>query len=541
MKCVIPGINIKVFGRAIHALSKIGDEIYVEPLEHGLALRTVNSSRSAYGCFMFSPTFFQHYDDGSGQIRSEDSEQDAIRCKVAMKSCLTVFKSMSTIEKTVERCKIKLNMDESRLVFQLHCKHGIVKTHNLAFIECETLQAVFSKDMSPNQLTAQAKLLSDAVVNFQSNQEEITLLISPEKISLKNYVDDEPDPNKVVHTVVHLAPEEFDNCQVGVDTDITFCLKELRAILGFADILSMPLNIHFESAGRPVVFGINSDTAFEANLVLATLADAQTQASSSQQQSSSVRAKPSQKSKTTNGIRRQPKSSEKGDNQSTLVDSRTDRADKSERLAAAYDAMMDDDFDDEMAISDMPTFQNGSKNSHDESDLPSNNGDARLHNLTSNSVPNMDSEKNTVSNREENKLPEESVITGKRTLFNPDRNKVDFGRRSPQPSTSRSGGWLNKSTHRVGPDDDTQQSSQQSQSPVVPNQSKCFDTSAMDVTLQEDMKDEEEEDFVPGTPPSKKFRSLFFGMSQASSNSQMSTQSTTKLKPAVLVEDSDED
>ncbi|XP_052074253.1 cell cycle checkpoint control protein RAD9A-like [Mytilus californianus] len=530
MKCVIPGINIKVFGRAIHALSKIGDEIYVEPLEHGLALRTVNSSRSAYGCFMFSPTFFQHYDDGSGQIRSEDSEEDAIRCKVAMKSCLTVFKSMSTIEKTVERCKIKLNMDESRLVFQLYCKHGIVKTHNLAFIECETLQAVFSKDMSPNQLTAQAKLLSDAVVNFQSNQEEITLLISPEKISLKNYVDDEPDPNKVVHTVVHLAPEEFDNCQVGVDTDITFCLKELRAILGFAEALNMPLNIHFESAGRPVVFGVNSDTAFEANLVLATLADAQTQASSSQQQSTSVKAKPSQRVKTSNGIRRQSKTSEKGDNHSRVVDSRTERSDKSERLAAAYDAMMDDDFDDEMAISDMPTFHNGAKNSHDERDLPLNNGDARLHNLTSDSISNMNSGKNSMSNREE------SVITGKRTLFNPDRNKVDFGRMSPQPSTSHSGGWLNKSTHMVGPDDETQQS----QSPVVPNQSKSFDTSAMDVTLQEEMKDDEE-DFVPGTPPSKKFRSLFFGMSQASTNSQMSTQSTTKQKPAVLVEDSDED
>ena len=34
---------------------------------------------------------------------------------------------------------------------------GIVKTHNLAFIECETLQAVFSKDMCPNSLTASAK------------------------------------------------------------------------------------------------------------------------------------------------------------------------------------------------------------------------------------------------------------------------------------------------------------------------------------------------------------------------------------------------
>ena len=34
---------------------------------------------------------------------------------------------------------------------------GIVKTYNLAFIECETLQAVFSKDMTPNALTAYTK------------------------------------------------------------------------------------------------------------------------------------------------------------------------------------------------------------------------------------------------------------------------------------------------------------------------------------------------------------------------------------------------
>jgi len=31
-----------------------------------------------------------------------------------------------------------------------------------------------------------------------------------------------------MHTNLKLDPDEFDNCQIGVDTDVTFCLKELR-------------------------------------------------------------------------------------------------------------------------------------------------------------------------------------------------------------------------------------------------------------------------------------------------------------------------
>ena len=54
-----------------------------------LALRTVNSSRSAYACFLFAPSFFLHYDDGAEQISSQDSD-DTLRCKIAMKVGLTL-------------------------------------------------------------------------------------------------------------------------------------------------------------------------------------------------------------------------------------------------------------------------------------------------------------------------------------------------------------------------------------------------------------------------------------------------------------------
>jgi len=148
---------------------------------------------------------------------------------------------------------------------------------------------------------------------------------------------------------------------------------------------------------------------------------------------------------------------------------RTSKSDRSERLEAAYDAMLDDDFDDEMMISDMPTMNNktNSKNKHDATTVTSNSGDTRFQNIS-----NM-TEKTCAPNNGDHAIEREETDKRKRTLFNVNRDVDDFGRRSPQPSTSRVTGWLNKSTHMVVPD----KNSQESQSPVVPNQSKVYDKS----------------------------------------------------------------
>ena len=58
----------------------------------------------------------------------------------ALQACLSAFRSLASLEKSVERCRIVLEESNSRMVVQLECKHKIKKTYHIAFIECETLQ-----------------------------------------------------------------------------------------------------------------------------------------------------------------------------------------------------------------------------------------------------------------------------------------------------------------------------------------------------------------------------------------------------------------
>lgn len=263
MDCVVTGGNVKVLAKAVHSLSRIGDELYVEPQEDGLALRSVNSSRSAYACFLFSPLFFSRYTTNNG---------NSFRCKMGIKSVQAVFRSLATLEKTVEKCHMKLDEARNRLTFTLHCKHGLLKTHNLSFQDSESLQAVFDKDSCANIFRAQPRLLVDTVVHFPPSLEEVSLTVSDDRMWFRNHVEEDAESSKTMLTELCLASDEFDHFSVQVQNSITFCLKELRGLLFFAESTGLPISIHFAEPGSPVVLSV-TDSVLDGNFVLATLAD----------------------------------------------------------------------------------------------------------------------------------------------------------------------------------------------------------------------------------------------------------------------------
>ncbi|XP_076161654.1 cell cycle checkpoint control protein Rad9 isoform X2 [Ptiloglossa arizonensis] len=228
---------------------------------------------------------------------------------------MTVFKAPNLIDKQVETCHIRLEPDASEILFILKYKNSITKTYLLPILDCEILQTAYDKNGASNQLSSQPRVFGDAIYNFHQNLIEITLEVSSQKLLLRNYVDDTSGLSSTTRTQLALAKGEFDQYNIGGDTSITFCMKEFKAILNFAETAGVPISIHFVEAGRPVIFALKNPS-FEANLVLSTLSsdtDSQTDTMVIGKQDKCT------KQKTKNKQRKPKKSIKKIENKSTNI------------------------------------------------------------------------------------------------------------------------------------------------------------------------------------------------------------------------------
>nr|SVE75279.1 EOG090X0A9P [Daphnia dolichocephala] len=272
MKSLLDAASVKVLARAIHSLAKIGDELHIEPTANGLTLKTVNASKSAYSAFNFHIPFFLDFCHLSENTVHPDPEEDTvIKCKLPMKSILSVFRSIGSLEKTVETCSIALPFLEALLIIEFKCKHGIIKHFNLRYFECESVEAEFCKEDYASKFSCSSRFYSETLLSFHSSTQEVTWSLAMDQVHLSNHIDDEVDPSKCVRTEVTLAKDEFIDFNVALCTQVTFCLKELRAILAFAEALKLDVDCRMEGAGQPVLFSLGKENLYSADFLLATL------------------------------------------------------------------------------------------------------------------------------------------------------------------------------------------------------------------------------------------------------------------------------
>lgn len=73
------------------------------------------------------------------------------------------------------------------------------------------------------------------------------------------------DSKKTVKTEICLYPAEFESYNIATPSSVTFCLKELKAVLFFAEFTGLPVQFYVSTAGKWVDWTVSKN---EANLNL---------------------------------------------------------------------------------------------------------------------------------------------------------------------------------------------------------------------------------------------------------------------------------
>jgi len=275
MKFIIPGGNVKTMGKVIHCLAKIGDEVFLEPSVDSLTMRAVNLSRSAFAQFNFSASFFSSIEDDAEM--SDDGPSDE-NCKVMVRSLLLAFRSLVTLDKTVDTCTLWIDNINSKLNVSFKCRHHIGKEFSLGLLEYENSRPMYDINECNNKWMILASLMQEANGNFLPNQEEVTMTVRGDSFKMKNYIDlvDETKQKHEIHSELSMQPGEFEMYDISQDASVTFCLKEFRSLLTFAEFCQVPIMATFSDGGSPLVLSLSQGEILTCTYVLATLAEEDT-------------------------------------------------------------------------------------------------------------------------------------------------------------------------------------------------------------------------------------------------------------------------
>ncbi|KDQ28530.1 hypothetical protein PLEOSDRAFT_1040901 [Pleurotus ostreatus PC15] len=281
MRATLDARALKPFTKALHCLSKYGDDLTIHATDECLTLSTTNSSMSAYCRFKYERQFFSKYTLGS-QSSTFATSHDAtnVTGQLLTKSLLSILRHR-TVEKTVDRCELSIiegdtseqNDDgeedslESRLTVRLHCKHGIVKTHRLILQTPSAMMAPGSPDTdNESHLTIGPRAVKDMLEHFpvaRGTKSDPQLVWSfkdteVEVKSLETSLDSKG--RSQLSTELSLSADEFDTYDVySCPTTIAFHLREFIATIAFAESLGLALDIRFTDPANPLFIDVESD------------------------------------------------------------------------------------------------------------------------------------------------------------------------------------------------------------------------------------------------------------------------------------------
>ncbi|XP_056629993.1 cell cycle checkpoint control protein RAD9A-like [Diorhabda sublineata] len=267
MNCIIPGPNLKIFAKALQALAKIGDDLYVEASKEHVSLITLNLRKTVCVHFNLLDIFFSTYEVDITQIADKSQ---GVSCKIHMKTLLPLFRG-TNLEKKLDYVKVEYDNNSDFIVFKMKYKYDdILMTHQLHLIEPELLTIDISPDSGCNNVVTTSTFFNQLLNMFSNSDDEILFEITKEKAVIRNYYVGAPVRSKSVRSQVSPNGSEFSVFRINLETTINFSLKPFRTAIQFAEGFNLNICLNFEQGGKPLCVTMKNPT-FEMNFMIATI------------------------------------------------------------------------------------------------------------------------------------------------------------------------------------------------------------------------------------------------------------------------------
>ncbi|KAK4456241.1 hypothetical protein QBC34DRAFT_287441 [Podospora aff. communis PSN243] len=267
--------GVAILHDALACMFKFSDDVCLEAKKDKLILTTLNISKSAYICFTFAASrFFSRYHfEGNSQYR------DRFFCQLYIRSLLTVFRARQSggegagRESVIERCEVAIEDGpgkKSRLIARVTCRNGITASHSLAFEPKAPTHAKFDKTEATNHWAISSRTLRQLMdhfgpgielldINTDDDARVVNFTCFTEKVQRRGANSNEAVLKKPLHTNIAVEMDEFDDVEVEDKLHIIIGVKDFRAILQHAQMISGDLTTCYSNPGRPMKLSYNSD------------------------------------------------------------------------------------------------------------------------------------------------------------------------------------------------------------------------------------------------------------------------------------------
>ncbi|PHH50988.1 DNA repair protein rad9 [Ceratocystis fimbriata CBS 114723] len=261
---------------ALICLNKFHDEVSLEAQRDKFMLSALNPTKSAYASFSFNTSrFFSRYKFNSS------SGSEKFYCRLYSRVLIALFRargggsggdgsgkdgSGGDRGATIDHCTVSIEDGpsvKSRMVVRIAFRNGCVATHRLTFESAVVVHARFNAEEATHRWTIASRTLRQIMEHFGPGVELLDINSDEDHINFNCYMEKALNADEVLkkplQTSIAVDLDEFEDIDVENGLHIIISVRDFRAVVQHAGILSADLQARYSIPERPIRFSYDGD------------------------------------------------------------------------------------------------------------------------------------------------------------------------------------------------------------------------------------------------------------------------------------------